>query len=438
MEFPDAATIDAALESVTFPTFVEARLERSTPVLENPTDTARAALDRLPLERVPAGGTVAVGVGSRGIGEIERIAPAVVDELRAQGFDPVVVPAMGSHGGATSEGQRRTLAALGLSERRLGCEIDGRMATRAVGETASGQPVYVAEAALEADGIVLLNRVKPHTSFEGPVESGLCKMAAVGLGKREGAAAMHERALVDGYAETITEAFAVVRAETPLLGGVAVVENGEEQPAAVEGMSADALPDAEAALLERAKAHLPTLPFDALDVLVIDRIGKDVSGTGMDTNVVARTPMVGASGPEVPEITRIVVRGVSEASHGNAHGIGLADLTTTAVLEELDLEAMYTNALTSGSLELDRLPVALPTEAQALTAAVSCIGPSDPETVRIAWIRDTGHLTRFYVSSALASESLEGVRFGERSRLVFEDGEARLEALESHTADERA
>ncbi len=424
MEFPDASTIDAALEQVEFPAFAEASYEPPAPEVDDPAAAAREAVADLSLDSVPEGGTVAVGLGSRGIHAIDRIARAVVGEIADRGYDPLVVPAMGSHGGATAEGQRETLAALGLTEEELGCPVDARMGTEVVGESEIGQPVHVGEAALAADAVCVVNRVKPHTSFRAPIESGLCKMTAIGLGKQSGAARTHEYAIEESYYGAITAAFEVIRRETPHVGGVAIIENFYDRPAEIEGIPADELPGGEADLLERAREYMPTLPFDDLDVLVIDEVGKDVSGTGMDTNVVARTPMLGASGPDSPEIGRVVVHGLTEATHGNGHGIGLADLTTTDVAEELDFEQMYTNGLTSGSFELDRLPMALPTEEQALTAALSSTGRYDPETVRVAWIPDTAHLSSFRVSSALAGEDHEDLAIGGRTELAF-DGDGR-------------
>ncbi len=430
MEFPDAEVVDTALPDVTFPTFARVSYDPDTPALDGVRGAARDAVGSLPLSEVPAGGTVAVGLGSRGIHGIRQIAETVVAAVSAAGYDPVVVPAMGSHGGSTPEGQRRTLAALGLTEDALGCPVDAGMDTVVVGTTDRGHDVPVATAALEADGIVVVNRVKPHTNFSGRVESGLSKMLTVGLGKRAGARAFHAAALTHGYVDTIERALDVVRANAPVVGGVAVVENFHDRTAAVEGVPAGDLPDAEADLLERATEYFPTLPVDDLDALVVEEIGKDVSGSGMDTNVIGRYGVVNASDPDAPDIDRIVVLGLTETTHGNGHGIGLADLTTTDAVAELDLDGMYTNALTSGSLSRSAIPVALPSERHALRAAVATVGQYDPAEARIAWVRDTAHLSSFRVSEALLGDVDGAVTVERRERLTFDDGDAAFEPVE--------
>jgi hypothetical protein len=430
MEFPDEATVSAVLDPVELPRFHEVRYDPPTPELDDVPGAAREAVDALPLADLPADATVAVGVGSRGITDLVPVVEAVVTRLREHGLDPLVVPAMGSHGGATAEGQREVLAAMGVTEESVGGPIDARMETVVLGESDLGSPVHFAAAALEADATMVINRVKAHTNFTGPFESGLTKMATIGLGKQKGASAVHERALVEGYVPVIRSAFEVIREEVDLLGGVAIVENFEDETAEIEGIPGEDLPDAEAALLERAYEYMPTLPYDDLDVLVVERIGKDVSGAGMDTNVIGRYQVLNADEPETPRIKRILVLGLTEATHGNGQGIGLADLTTVDVVEELDLDQVYANALTSSSFSKARLPLALPTDELALTAAVSGVGPYDPGTTRIAWIRDTGHLSSFRVSPALARDPPEHVEVVGRSRLVFEDGEARFEPVD--------
>lgn len=422
MNFPSTAAIDDVLDPVDYPTFVDVQYEPPAPSVEDVAAEVRTAVRQLPLERVPSGGTIAVGLGSRGIHDAPVVAEAVIDELRDRGYEPVVVPAMGSHGGASAAGQRQTLEALGLGTERHGCPIDARMDTVAISETERGWPVQFAVSALEADAVLVLNRVKPHTNFQGRIESGLCKMTAIGLGKRAGASLVHQAAIEHGYVDAILDTLAVIREEVAYLGGIAIVENFYDRAARIEGVAGTDLPEAETALLSEARELMATLPYEQLDALIVDRIGKDVSGTGLDTNVIGRTRVLGGSEPSSPNVDRIVVRGLTDETHGNGHGIGLADLTTVDVVEQLDLSAMYTNALTSGSLQRDALPIALPTDELALCAALRTAGAYDPETVRIAWIRDTLHLSEFRVSSALAAEDHDHVQTGARHRLVFHDG----------------
>ena len=430
MEFPDAGIVDAALPDVAFPTFARVSYHPETPRVDDVRRVTRDAVASLPLSEVPAGGTVAIGLGSRGIHDIRPIAETVVAAVSEAGYEPVVIPAMGSHGGATPEGQRRTLAGLGLTEDALGCSIDAGTGTVVVGTTARGHEVSVATAALEADGIVVVNRVKPHTNFSGAIESGLSKMLTVGLGKRAGARAFHEAALTHGYVDTVERALEVVRTNAPVVGGVAVVENFHDRTAHVEGVPAGDLPGAEAGLLDRAREHLPTLPFDDLDALVVAEIGKDVSGSGMDTNVIGRYGVVNTSDPITPDIDRIVALGLTDATHGNGHGIGLADITTADAVAELDLDEMYTNALTSGSLSRSSIPVVLPSDRHALRAAVATAGQYEPSDARIVWLRDTAHLSSFRVSEALLGDVDDAVTVERRERLRFADGDAVFEPID--------
>ena len=438
MEFPDADTVDELVDDVSFPTFATVRQTPDTDRVADVPAAARDAAERLLSDRpteLDAGASVAVGLGSRGITDVVPVASAVVAVLRERGFDPFVVPAMGSHGGASAVGQRRTLDALGLNEASLDCPIDARMETVVLERDDGGPDAHLATAVAEADAFLVVNRVKPHTNFTGDVESGLCKMTAIGLGKRPGAAAVHARAAEEGYVPAIVETMETIRAASPaaFLGGVAVVENFAEETARVAGVPAADLPGAEAELLDDARAAMATLPVSDLDVLVVERLGKDVSGTGMDTNVVGRYGVLGSDDPEKPRIDRIVALGLTEETHGNGHGIGLVDLTTVDIAESLDLEQMYANALTSGSLSRDAIPVALPSERLALAAACTTAGPYDPETVRIAWIRDTSHLGELRVSEALARDVERGAfgdaRVGERWELTFEDGTAGFDSV---------
>lgn len=424
MRFPDRDEVQAAITDVPLPSFYRVAYEPPSPELADPVQAATESVEAMALEGLERGARIAVGLGSRGITDIQPIALAVLEELREREYEPFVVPAMGSHGGGNAEGQRRTLAALGLDEETLGCEIDARMDTDIVGTTEDGWPVHLARAALDADGWLVINRIKPHTNFTGRFESGLSKMAAIGLGKQAGARTIHEYALRDGYVEAITGALQVLKRETPFLGGVGIVENFYEETAEVEGLGASDLPDAEAPLLKAARGYMPTLPFKDLDVLVVEQIGKDISGAGMDTNVIGRYRVLNAPDPKRPDISRIAVLGLTEATHGNGQGIGLADITTQAVIDELDLQQVYTNALTSSSLSKASLPVVTPDEEMATLVALSTIGPYDPESARVAWIQDTDHLSSFYVSEALVETSREHVTIIEEASLEFAAGRA--------------
>ena len=345
---------------------------------------------------------LAVGVGSRGIAGVGAIVGAVLAELRELGFDPFVVPAMGSHGAATAEGQAEVLAGYGI-DRSL---IQATMETQVVGEV-DGLPVHVDRNVAEAGAVFLVNRVKPHTSFRGPVESGLAKMCAIGLGKQAGAAVMHSRGPA-GLRDLIPAATRLVAEQGLLVGGLAILENQRDETADVRGLEAGEIgAEPEAALLERARDLMPKIPFADLDVLVIDRMGKDVSGAGIDTNVVGRLRVVGQPEPEPSSVTAIVVLDLTEGSHGNAMGIGTADFTTARLLAKVDFEALYANGLTAGVIGIRRvsLPFVMPTDLAAVCAAIACRGREGP--LRLAWISDTLHTEVLGASPALLEEARE-------------------------------
>jgi hypothetical protein len=265
-------------------------------------------------------------------------------------------------------------------------------------------PVYVAAAAREADGVVVVNRVKAHTNFTGPIESGLAKMTVVGLGKQRGAKSFHSAAIAEGYVETLSAALEAIESTTPLLGGLALIENFDEALTHVEAVPAGSFLDREPALLRRAYDEMATLPVDDVDLLVVDEIGKEISGAGMDTNVIGRYRVLNAPDPETPAIDLIYVRGLTEATKGNGNGIGLADLTRRSAVDALDVQKTYANALTSGSLAKSKLPVVAPDDEFALRTACAALGGYDPETVRIVWIRNTEDLGELHVSAAVVAD----------------------------------
>ncbi|MDX1748405.1 MAG: DUF362 domain-containing protein, partial [Halobacteriales archaeon] len=291
---PDAlATINDVTAS-DLPRFAVARQDRDQPEVADLEAATVAALDAIPgLGDLSPGAEVGITAGSRGIHDMPAILRIMVAELQDRGFDPFIFPAMGSHGGATAEGQREMLASLDITEETMGCPIRSSVAVQQVATDADDRPVYAAEDALEADAVIVANRVKAHTDFHGDIESGLCKMTVIGIGKQRGADAAHNAALATSFREVLPERASLLFEAVPILGGVAVIENANEHAAEIVGVPVDEIVEREPALLERSLELLPTLPIDDLDLLIVDRIGKNYSGTGMDTNVVGRMLMHG-------------------------------------------------------------------------------------------------------------------------------------------------
>jgi len=345
--------------------------------------------------RVKPGTGVAITAGSRGFPYNVRVLRAMVAEVRRLGGEPFIVPAMGSHGGATAEGQVEVLRGLGVTEDSVGCPIRSSMETVLLGRTADGIPVHADKNAVAADAILLFNRVKLHTDFRGRVESGLVKIMVVGLGKQIGAETAHKA----GLGEAIVRMAEVFLRKAPVVGGIATVENYREEPAIIKGLPAEGLVDAEAELLRRSLDYFPRLPFDALDVLVVDRMGKDISGNGMDTNVIGMHRRIG--GVSKPDIRTIVCLDLTPGGHGNALGIGLADLIPRAMADKVDWEKTYANSITTGFYGTAKQPIVLPTPEDCIDVAMR---PFEPETVRLVRIRDTKHLERFWAAEALWPE----------------------------------
>lgn len=347
-------------------------------------------------QRVRPGMRVAITSGSRGFSYNVTVLRTLVAQLKARGAEPFIFPAMGSHGGSTAEGQEQVLRDLGITPESVGAPIRSSMEVVQLGTTASGMPVFCDRLAYEADGIILFNRVKPHTAFRGPIESGLVKMAVVGMGKRHGAEAAHRAGL---SSEVLLEGFRLVREKTRLLCGIATVENFREEAAELRVLLPEEIPEQEPLLLKKAWDLLPRLPFDRLDVLVVDRMGKDISGTGMDVNVIGIHRRIGGTG--LPDIRTIVVLDLTPASHGNALGVGFADLVPRRLVDKIDFKATYANVITTGFYGSGKIPVTLPTAREAVEVALR---PFEPDRVRLVRIRDTKHLDTFWVSQALLPE----------------------------------
>lgn len=361
---------------------------------------------------VRPGQTVALGAGSRGLtGRVEMLAGAVAG-FRALGLEPFVIPAMGSHGGATAEGQIEVLNGYGITPASIGCPIRATMEVEFVGRTSCGMPVYTDKEAAAADWIVPVNRIKPHTCFEGPVESGLAKMAVVGFGKQLGAQALHSYGS-DRLGDNLIEGYGLLRATGRVLGGVSTIESASGAVVRVSALTGDEIgAEAEQEHLRFAEELLPKLPFEQIDVLVVEKIGKDISGVGIDPNVSGRFWVNGVADRERPRITNIVVLGVTDVSHGNALGIGMADFTTVEVVQSIDWNKTWINCFTAGPAGVRRakMPMALPTERDAILAAVAMCGRGATEEIRMVRIASTLHLTSMMVSASLLGELPDGAR----------------------------
>ena len=356
---------------------------------------------------VTSGMTVAVGAGSRGLTGRVELLRGTVRGLRGLGAEPFVVPAMGSHGGATAEGQRHMLAELGITEESVGAEIRATMETVVVAHTETGTPVHLDANAAAADRFLPVNRIKPHTCFKGPVESGCMKMAVVGFGKREGAFLVHSCGPIE-MRDRLLDACAALRATGRLLGGVASLESSTGDVVRVEGLAADEVgTDREQQLTDEARTLIPTLPFDEIDVLVIERGGKDISGTTMDPNVTGRFWVPGLAEPERPTVGAIVLLDLTEVSGGNALGIGFADFIPASLANQLDFRKTYINCFTAGpaGLRRSRLPMVLPDEEACIKAALTMCGRGPEEPKRVVRIASTLHLTECWVSAALLNRS---------------------------------
>ncbi len=351
--------------------------------------------------RLDPGQRVAILAGSRGIDRLPEVLAAVAACCRQSGAIPFLVPAMGSHGGGTAEGQAAQLAALGVTAETTGCEVASSMETVHLGAAPPDIPVHVDAAAWGADWIVPVNRIKPHTKFSGTLGSGLCKMLAVGLGNADGAANLHRHAYRCGMQTAIRNMARHILDHGKILAGVGLIENGYGQLGHLEVVSPERMEEDEARLLALAKSLMPRIPFDILDILVVEEIGKDISGTGMDTNVTGRNRDLLESWDLPPHPRRIVVLDLTDATAGNALGIGYADFTTQALVDKIDLAKTRTNALTAVSPEKAAIPLALPSAGAALDAALASLGYWDPASVRVARIKNTKELEWMSVSEAL-------------------------------------
>ncbi len=393
-----------------FPAVARVRQVREQPEIGDvPGAVAEAIRSSRIGSRVRPGGSVALTVGSRGIVGIAEISRAAVSALRGLGLEPFVVAAMGSHGGGTAEGQRALLAELGVTEETVGCPIHAEMETVVLGTNLFGLPIHFDARAFGADGIVLLNRIKPHTSFTGRYESGLLKMLAVGLGKREGAAQVHKLGL-PGLRRLLPEVGAFLLEKTPVALGVALLENADERTAKVVGIEPEDLLENEPRLLDEARELMGRLPFDQIDVLIVGELGKNYSGTGLDPNVIGRQRVETMPDLPRPVVTRLGVLDLSVETRGNALGIGLADLTTERVVRSIDPVPMRVNSLTSNFLTRASVPLAMATDAAVLGACLDTCWRVDWREARLVVIPNTLELATLWVSPPLLAEARSNPR----------------------------
>ena len=353
---------------------------------------------------IKPGKHIAITCGSRGIANVPVITKAIVDFVKSCGAYPFVVPAMGSHGGATAEGQQALIESYGVTEAFIGCPILSSMETVVIGVSDEGHHVRMDKNAAQADGIIVVGRIKPHSDFHGVYESGLMKMMAIGLGKREGADICHQKGF-GGMAHIIPLIGKTVLKHAPVILGLGIMENACSETCQLVALRPDEIEEQEPKLLEEARTHLPLIYFKSTDVLVVDRIGKDISGTGMDPNVTG-------TGPCTPFITeggitalRTAILDLTDETHGVAFGLGAAHVITKRLFDKMDYEATYVNAVTSRGVELVRIPLIVETDREAVQMALrTCIG-NDSDNPRIVRVADSFHTEYIWISEAMVQEA---------------------------------
>jgi len=389
------------------------------PQVQDPACALRAELAGCGV-RLKPGSRVAIAVGSRGIANLESLVREIVSWARRLQAEPFIVPAMGSHGGATAEGQVEVLAGYGITPDRVGAPVRSSMDVVELPREACPVPVYFDRLASEADATILINRVKPHTSFRGRFESGLMKMLAIGLGKHRQALAIHGLG-VPGLRDVMPAVARQVLAHANVVLGIAVVENACDEIAAVKAIPADRIPVEEPALLELARANMPSLPLERIDLLIVDEIGKNVSGLGMDPNIIGRLKIRGQPEPDRPGIGVILVRDLTSATHGNATGMGLADIILRRAFAKIDFKATYANVMTTGFLERGKVPMIVDTDREALDLATRSVSMPPWPQARVLRIRNTLSLDSLHASAAAvdALRGHDGVEIGTPVDPVF-------------------
>ncbi|MBK8016310.1 MAG: DUF2088 domain-containing protein [Betaproteobacteria bacterium] len=385
---------------VPLPRMVHVRQKFALPRVENVSRTVAAEFLRPEVRaKVKPGMTIAVGCGSRGINNIAECAKQVIAELKALGAKPFIFPAMGSHGGATAEGQHEVLEGYGITEDFVGCPIRSQMDVVEVGKLPDGMPVYMDKLASEADGVVVVCRVKPHTNFRAPIESGIVKMLTIGMGKIVGATELHTQGM-DKFGELLPAAASLIMARKNILLGVAMVENAADETAIIEAVPAEKIFEREPVLQAKAKEMMARLQFDEIDVLVVERIGKNISGSGMDPNITGRNCRL-VEWNMKPFVKKIAVLGLTPETHGNATGMGAADVITMRLYKDLDIAKTYANIITSTYLDGAGIPLIMNTDAEAIQLAVKTVVRVKPQDTKVVRIANTLEIMDIHVSEPM-------------------------------------
>jgi hypothetical protein len=415
------SVIRELLRNITIPKMVKIRQNFVNYEIDNVANILKTQLcESEILHNIKKGADIAIAVGSRGIRDIDKITKVIADEIKKIGGKPFIIPAMGSHGGATSDGQIGVLKNLGITDETMQCPVKSSMEVVKIGEIDNGLPVYIDKFAYNADGVVVINRIKPHTAFRGEIESGLCKMLVVGLGKQKGAESCHSMGFK--YLEkNIIKMVDIILKKTSVLFAVATVENAYDRISRIEVIKKDEILETDKYLLMEAKRNMAKIYFNDIDVLIIDRIGKDISGDGMDPNITGRYPTPFAFGG--PNVSKMVVLDLTEHTYGNANGMGTADFTTKRLADKVNFEATYVNGLTSTVVKPTHLPTVLESDRQAIQAAIKTCNAFDISSARIVRIKDTLHLDEIYISESLVTEAKDNKRIeivSEPEELIFD------------------
>ncbi len=395
--------INDLLRDIPIPQVVRVRQKFDSTALENPVATLEEELKKPgALESIRAGQRVAICVGSRGVANIAAFILATVKVIEGCGARPFIVPCMGSHGGATPEGQEEVLAHLGITGQTMGAPIISSLEVTRIGELPNGLPVYVDKNVMNADAVVVINRIKPHTCFRGPVESGLTKMIVIGLGKQRGAESCHQLGFKD-MAENIVRMARIILNKVPIIFGIGLVENAYDKTCLIEVLPAETIEKREPELLQIAKSRMPSLLFNQIDVLVVDYIGKNISGDGLDPNITGRQVTPYAYGG--PEVTKMVALRLTRESGGNANGVGTVDYTTQCLVDDMDRDITYANGLTSTVCSPTKIATILPNDLYAIRAAVKTCNILHYENCRLVRIKDTLHLGELEISLPMLEEA---------------------------------